>query len=71
MPNLHSPPAGHFDEMLLADGQAREHYQPYLAWLAGRDDDWLAARRREADGLFFRGGITFAASAPTGSSAQP
>ena len=60
MPNLHSPPAGHFDEMLLADGQAREHYQPYLAWLAGRDDDWLAARRREADGLFFRGGITFA-----------
>ena len=60
MPNLHSPPAGHFDEMLLADGQAREHYQPYLAWLTGRDDDWLAARRREADGLFFRGGITFA-----------
>ncbi len=60
MPTIHPPPAGHYDEMLLADGSAREHCATYLEWLRRQSDETLALKRREADLLFHRGGITFA-----------
>ena len=48
-----------FDEMYEADGQVRPHYQAFARWLAETPDELLAQRRREADLLFHRAGITF------------
>jgi len=47
------------DEMHGADGQIREHYREFARWLAHTPDELLARRRREADLLFHRAGITF------------
>ncbi|WP_047284789.1 circularly permuted type 2 ATP-grasp protein [Pseudomonas protegens] len=47
------------DEMHGADGQVREHYREFARWLANTSDELLARRRREADLLFHRAGITF------------
>ncbi|URN90400.1 MAG: circularly permuted type 2 ATP-grasp protein [Pseudomonas protegens] len=47
------------DEMHGADGQVREHYREFARWLANTPDELLARRRREADLLFHRAGITF------------
>jgi uncharacterized circularly permuted ATP-grasp superfamily protein len=54
------PPAGHFDEMLLADGTVRPHYQAFTDWLNLQSPEILARKRREADVLFHKVGITFA-----------
>lgn len=48
-----------FDEMYDANGQVRPHYQAFARWLAETPDELLAQRRREADLLFHRAGITF------------
>ncbi|MBJ2349545.1 MULTISPECIES: circularly permuted type 2 ATP-grasp protein [Pseudomonas] len=48
-----------FDEMYDADGQVRPHYRAFAQWLAETPDELLAQRRREADLLFHRAGITF------------
>lgn len=53
------PPAGHYDEMLGADGQCRDHYQPYGHWLNDTSVQTLNSKRRKADLLFHRVGITF------------
>ncbi|WP_428820955.1 circularly permuted type 2 ATP-grasp protein [Microbulbifer sp. MCCC 1A16149] len=52
-------PAPHlYDEMLCSDG-VHEHYQAYLQWLENTPDATLEQKRREADTLFRRFGITF------------
>ncbi|MBF6031041.1 circularly permuted type 2 ATP-grasp protein [Pseudomonas sp. P115] len=48
-----------FDEMNDADGKCRAHYQDFSRWLANTPPELLAQRRREADLLFHRAGITF------------
>ncbi|MGX5219690.1 circularly permuted type 2 ATP-grasp protein [Pseudomonas sp. S9] len=48
-----------YDEMYLANGECRSHYREFTRWLADTPSDLLAQRRREADLLFHRAGITF------------
>ena len=48
-----------FDEMYAADGVCRPHYQGFSRWLADTPLELLDQRRREADLLFHRAGITF------------
>ncbi len=48
-----------FDEMNDAKGVCRAHYQDFSRWLANTPPELLAQRRREADLLFHRAGITF------------
>jgi len=42
-----------------ANGLCRAHYQDFSRWLANTPPELLAQRRREADLLFHRAGITF------------
>lgn len=48
-----------FDEMYDADGVCRPHYRGFANWLENTPQELLAQRRREADLLFHRAGITF------------
>jgi len=48
-----------YDEMYDASGAVRRHYQAFARWLADTPEELLAQRRREADLLFHRAGITF------------
>ena len=48
-----------YDEMYEASGAVRPHYQAFARWLADTPEELLAQRRREADLLFHRAGITF------------
>ena len=50
----------HYDEMHGADGGVRAHFRPLAAWLAETPVERVAEKRREADLLFHRVGITFA-----------
>ncbi len=49
-----------FNEMSLADGTNRQHYQDFAAWLSKQPADSLTNKRAEADLIFRRVGITFA-----------
>ncbi len=57
-----------FDEMSLDDvirnfkdpGVSRSHYQQFAQWLSQQGEQYLSARREEADLMFRRVGITFA-----------
>jgi uncharacterized circularly permuted ATP-grasp superfamily protein len=49
----------YYDEMYDAHGKCRAHYQEFARWLAATPPEQLAQRRREADLLFHRAGITF------------
>jgi len=49
-----------FDEMRFADGKVRPHFGPIADWLAQTPARRIAEKRREADLLFHRVGITFA-----------
>jgi len=49
-----------FDEMNLADGRVRPHYQAYAQWLSGQPHALMQERRAEAEMIFRRVGITFA-----------
>src|SRR5262245_1944553 len=61
---VHAPAGGrmHYDEMYLdrAGGETRDHYQVLARWLAEIPAEQLREKRREADLLFHRVGITFA-----------
>ena len=59
MMNVSWPDAHGYDEMLLPEGQIRSHYQPYWRWLQTTTPEAMARRRREAELLFHRVGITF------------
>ncbi|MCH2342668.1 circularly permuted type 2 ATP-grasp protein [Pseudomonas sp. NPDC047963] len=48
-----------YDEMYDAQGKCRSHYKAFSTWLSDTPPDLLAQRRREADLLFHRAGITF------------
>ena len=48
-----------FDEMFRSDGAVREHYGTYLDWLQAQAGAELERKRREAELLFHRVGITF------------
>ncbi|QNH78027.1 circularly permuted type 2 ATP-grasp protein [Pseudomonas protegens] len=48
-----------FDEMYAASGTCRPHYAAFARWLADTPLELLEQRRREADLLFHRAGITF------------
>ncbi|BCT32966.1 circularly permuted type 2 ATP-grasp protein [Pseudomonas protegens] len=48
-----------FDEMYAASGTCRPHYEAFARWLADTPLELLDQRRREADLLFHRAGITF------------
>ncbi len=50
----------HYDEMYAADGALRPHYRALAEWLAETPPERVAEKRREADLLFHRVGITFA-----------
>ncbi|MEX6723216.1 circularly permuted type 2 ATP-grasp protein [Parapedomonas caeni] len=52
--------AGAYDEMGGTDGQLRSQYEVVQAWLDDTPPDLLELKRREADALFRRIGITFA-----------
>ncbi|MDO7899117.1 circularly permuted type 2 ATP-grasp protein [Pseudomonas citrulli] len=52
-------PHAFFDEMYDAKGDCRPHYQAFSRWLADTPHELLEQRRREADLLFHRAGITF------------
>jgi uncharacterized circularly permuted ATP-grasp superfamily protein len=49
-----------FDEMSMADGRLRQAYQELSLWLKDTPPDALEYRRKEAELLFRRIGITFA-----------
>ena len=49
-----------YDEMRTADGKVRPHFGPVAEWLARTPAGRVAEKRREADLLFHRVGITFA-----------
>jgi uncharacterized circularly permuted ATP-grasp superfamily protein len=49
-----------YDEMRAADGKVRAHFGPIAEWLAKTPAKRIAEKRREADLLFHRVGITFA-----------
>lgn len=48
-----------FDEMLLAEGRHRSHYDAYWQWLQRADQQAVQRKREEAALLFHRVGITF------------
>lgn len=50
----------HYDEMRLANGEVRPHFRALAEWLAETPAERVAEKRREADLLFHRVGITFA-----------
>jgi uncharacterized circularly permuted ATP-grasp superfamily protein len=50
----------HYDEMRAADGEVRAHFRALADWLAETPAERVAEKRREADLLFHRVGITFA-----------
>ncbi len=49
-----------YDEMHQGDGRTRAHYEGLAQWMASIAPDVLEEKRREADLLFHRVGITFA-----------
>jgi len=49
-----------YDEMRSADGEVRPHFRALADWLAETPAERVAEKRREADLLFHRVGITFA-----------
>lgn len=49
-----------YDEMHAANGEVRPHFGPIAQWLAETPARRVAEKRREADLLFHRVGITFA-----------
>src|SRR5688572_10757332 len=49
-----------YNEMHHPDGRTREHYRAIAHWLASMPAEALREKRREADLLFHRVGITFA-----------
>ena len=49
-----------YDEMRSADGKVRPHFGSIAQWLAATPAKRIAEKRREADLLFHRVGITFA-----------
>src|SRR5438045_3666061 len=56
----HSVERPHYDEMRTAEGGVRSHFRALADWLEETPAERVAEKRREADLLFHRVGITFA-----------
>jgi uncharacterized circularly permuted ATP-grasp superfamily protein len=50
----------YYNEMYLADGSVRSHYQPLAEWIAETPPEHIVKMRQAAHLLFHRVGITFA-----------
>src|SRR5882672_2603022 len=50
----------YYNEMYLADGSVRSHYQPLAQWIAETPPEHIVQMRQAAHLLFHRVGITFA-----------
>ena len=59
MIRIHLSGSPFFDEMLLADGTHRSHYDAYWQWLQQADQQAIQQKKEEAELLFHRVGITF------------
>ncbi|OJH85932.1 circularly permuted type 2 ATP-grasp protein [Serratia marcescens] len=59
MLNINLSASPFFDEMLLAEGKHRGHYDAYWQWLQQADHQAVQRKREEAALLFHRVGITF------------
>jgi uncharacterized circularly permuted ATP-grasp superfamily protein len=57
-----SSPKDAVDEMRTADGEVRPHYRPFADWLRTSAPARVEQKRKEAEVLFHRLGITFAVS---------
>ncbi len=58
----YAPPRHAADEMYAREGEVRPHYQVFAEWLQTTPPSRIEQKRREADLLFHRLGITFAVS---------
>ena len=58
--NAGGKPVNNYDEMHGEGGVPRAHYESLARWLEGLPPELVEAKRREADLLFHRVGITFA-----------
>ncbi|AOY89187.1 hypothetical protein BKP64_13980 [Marinobacter salinus] len=56
---IQTPDEGLYDELFDQDNRVRSHYKMLEEWLVNADEDLIAEKRREADVLFQRLGITF------------
>lgn len=56
---IQTPDEGLYDELFDQDNRVRPHYKMLEEWLVNADEDLIAEKRREADVLFQRLGITF------------
>ena len=59
MKHVSVPLASGYDEMLLPDSSVRDHYRSYWEWLDQQPLSLLERKRKEAELLFHRVGITF------------
>jgi uncharacterized circularly permuted ATP-grasp superfamily protein len=55
-----APPPTFYDEMRGLEGQVLPHYQHYAQWAERLSPEFILQKRREADVMFRRVGITFA-----------
>ncbi len=60
LPSQGNAQLSHYDEMRAADGAIRPHFLPLAEWLEATPAERVLEKRREADLLFHRVGITFA-----------
>lgn len=56
---IQTPAEGLYDELFDEDNRVRSHCRMLEHWLVNSDEDLIAEKRREADVLFQRLGITF------------
>jgi uncharacterized circularly permuted ATP-grasp superfamily protein len=56
---IQTPAEGLYDELFDPDRRVRPHYRTLEKWLIDSDEAMIADKRREADVLFQRLGITF------------
>ncbi|MGN1393574.1 MAG: circularly permuted type 2 ATP-grasp protein [Succinivibrionaceae bacterium] len=59
MAKIKLPPKEHYDEMMLSDGSCRENYKPYYEWLVNAALKTIEDKRKKAELLFHKVGITF------------
>lgn len=59
MAKIKLPPKDHYDEMMLSNGNCRETYKHYYEWLSNAALKTIDDKRKKADLLFHKVGITF------------
>lgn len=57
--STYSPPRGRYDELLDEHGEMRAPYREVLRHMVAEDDPSLAGRRRQAEGIIRKDGITY------------